>query len=175
MFPTDFTRDFKDLPMEKVLEIYRRWLEKREVEHAIHERRREEALAKTSARNQMIVARQFDKWRAREERDISELKFKITLLESQIAERDEEARKRTNARAWLDTVKKQARESWLENGGTLADFVATWPEIERKILLENTMESLTTQPNTKPSTKRNWSSWSKLNPPPEPKKKKRVG
>src|SRR5688572_6474336 len=101
--------EFKDLPLEDLLRIHRQWLEKREAEKAVHAKRREDVLAKTSDRNKAITARQFEKAEAREDHGIQELRFKIADIESQIAERDKQARKRLAARAWLVSMKNKAR------------------------------------------------------------------
>jgi hypothetical protein len=175
--------DLKDKPLEDQLRIYQRWLERHEADKAIHAKRRAEYLEKTSDRNKAVTARQFEKAEAREDHDISELKLTIAGIEAQIAERDGEARKRTKARVWLDAAKRRARASWLDSGGTLTDFEVSWPEIERQLLLEDTLETLAIQPGTKraessaqqpePFGKRK--NWGSRKPPQDPRLKKRTG
>jgi len=155
---------------EKDLQALRNLLKSLEDKCALQAARWEETLAKAPAWKKLQLADTIDRQTARNEHELSVLRWRISELENQITRQAEETRQREAARAWLIPIKAQARESWLNSGGMESAFEASWPEMERKILMQETLESLAVQPGTK----QNWNSkWDrKLKPPSDPKKKK---
>jgi len=136
--------------LEHSLRARRSVLKMLETNRAVKELRWKDVLAKADDWEKPVIVEQNDRWRAKNDYEISVVNSQIFQLEQQIAQRDEDARKQTEARAWLEPVKAKALESWLASGGTAAGFEASWPEMERQVLMQETLEILAVQSNTQP-------------------------
>ena len=156
---------------EKNLKALRSLLQSHERKLAIQAARWDEMLSKVPEWKRIPLEETIEKQKARGNHELSVLQHRIADLEASISKQYEEMRQQEAARAWLKPIKEQALESWLHSGGTAAGFESSWPEMEKKILMQNTLDSLDTQPQ-QPDTKRTWHSWDPIKPPPEPKKKK---